>query len=211
MFEFAIDNEVTLKLLDTLQAKQLFELTESCRPYLKEWLPWVDGTKSVEDTKSFIETTKKQFALNKGFQAGIWFKGRMAGVIGFHGNNWANRSTNIGYWLGESYNGRGIMTKSCKAFVNYAFEQLKLNRVEIRCAEKNDRSRGIPERLGFVREGMIREAEWLYDHYVDHVVYGMLAADEKVWFPNSSTTRGFHSGGIGLYTFWRDFCTPRRT
>lgn len=177
MFEFVVDDKVVLKLLDTINADKLFELTDSDRPYLKEWLPWVDGTKSVEDSKLFIEATKKQFVSNEGFQAGIWYQGNIAGVIGFHGMNWANRSTSIGYWLGERYRGSGVMTKSCKAFVEYAFRELNINRVEIRCAEKNLRSRAIPERLGFVNEGMIREAEWLSDHYVDHVVYGVLARE----------------------------------
>lgn len=179
MFEFRVD-DVTLKLLDNIHADKLFELVDSCRPYLKEWLPWVDGTKSAEDMKSFIEMTKKQFASNNGFQAGIWYKESIAGVIGFHGMNWSNRSTSIGYWLSQNYQGKGIITKSCKAFVDYAFGGLNLNRVEIRCAEKNLRSRAIPERLGFVKEGMIREAEWLYDHFVDHVVYGALAREWKL-------------------------------
>lgn len=177
MFEFKIDDEVVLKLLDTIHADQLFELTVSCRPYLREWLPWVDGTKSAEDTRAFIEMTKKQFASNNGFQAGIWYKGILVGVIGFHGMDRANRSTSIGYWLGERYQGKGVMTKSCKALVGYAFSELNLNRVEIRCAEKNSGSRAIPERLGFANEGMIREAEWLYDRFVDHIVYGILARE----------------------------------
>lgn len=177
MLEFVVDDKVVLKLLDSINADLLFELTDAGRPYLKEWLPWVDGTKSVEDTKSFIETTKKQFASNNGFQAGIWYQGNIAGVIGFHGMNWANRSTSIGYWLCERYRGSGVMTKSCKAIVEYAFRELNINRVEIRCAEKNLRSRAIPERLGFVNEGTIREAEWLYDHYVNHVLYGVLARE----------------------------------
>ena len=177
MFEFVVDDAVVLKLLEYRDAERLFELTDSSRLYLREWLPWVDGTKNAEDTKSFIEMTKKQFASNNGFQAGIWYKGNLAGVIGFHGMNGANRSTSIGYWLGERFQGSGVMTKSCKALIEYAFRELKLNRVEIRCAEKNLRSRAIPERLGFVNEGMIREAEWLYDHFVDHVVYGVLARE----------------------------------
>ena len=177
MFEFVVDDAVVLKLLEYRDAEQLFELTDSSRLYLREWLPWVDGTKNAEDTKSFIEMTKKQFASNNGFQAGIWYKGNLAGVIGFHGMNGANRSTSIGYWISERYQKSGVMTKSCKALIEYAFRELKLNRVEIRCAEKNLRSRAIPERLGFVNEGMIREAEWLYDHFVDHVVYGVLARE----------------------------------
>jgi ribosomal-protein-serine acetyltransferase len=177
LFEFVVDNEVALKLLDITHADQLFELTDSCRPYLKQWLPWVDATKSVEDTKSFIEMTKKQFAENNGFQAGIWYKGSIAGVIAFHRIDWANKSTSIGYWLGEKYQGNGLMTKSTRSLVNYAIREIKLNRVEIRCAEKNFRSQAIPERLGFIKEGISRESEWLNDHFVDHIVYGILARE----------------------------------
>lgn len=67
------------------------------------------------------------------------------------------------------------MTKAAKALTDYAFQELKLNRVDIRAAEGNSKSRAIPERLGFVCEGRIRQAEWLYDRYADHIVYGMLA------------------------------------
>ena len=101
------------------------------------------------------------------------------GVIGFHKIDWNNKSTSIGYWLGEDYVGNGLMTKSVKAFVDYALIDLGLNRVEIRAAVENKKSRAIPERLGFTHEGTIRQSEWLYDHYVDHEVYGMLASDWK--------------------------------
>ena len=122
---------------------------------------------------------KKQFASNNGFQAGIWYKQNLAGMIGCHGMNFANKSTSIGYWLGEGYQGKGIMTKTTKALVEYLLTELNLNRIEIRCAENNYKSRAIPERLGFTNEGTLRETEWLYDHYVDHVVYGMLARQWK--------------------------------
>ena len=125
MFEFVVDNEILLKLLDTLHAEQLSELTDTYRPYLKEWLPWVDGSTGIEVTQAFIEMTKKQFSSNNGFQAGIWYKGSIAGVIGFHGVNWSNKSTSIGYWLGVKYQGNGVMTKAYKVFVDYAFAELK--------------------------------------------------------------------------------------
>ena len=69
------------------------------------------------------------------------------------------------------------MTRACRALVAHAFDTLRLQRVEIRVATGNRRSRAIPERLGFREEGILRQVEWLYNHYVDHVVYGRLASD----------------------------------
>ncbi len=91
--------------------------------------------------------------------------------------DWANRSTALSYWLDEAHQGKGIMTACCRAFVSHAFTTWKMNRITIQCATKNTRSRAIPERLGFKLEGIIREAEWLYDHYVDHMLYGLLRSD----------------------------------
>ncbi|MBB6217987.1 ribosomal-protein-serine acetyltransferase [Anaerosolibacter carboniphilus] len=179
MFKYIIDNDVELKILDINNAEELFDLIYSCKSYLMEWLPWVDGTKSMADTKTFIEMSKKQIASNSGFQAGIWYKQKLAGVIGYHKMDWTNKSTSIGYWLGENYQGKGITVRATKAFVEYALTDLNLNRVEIRCAEKNYKSRAIPERLGFSNEGTSKEVEWLYDHYVSHVIYGMLASQWK--------------------------------
>lgn len=177
MFYYELNKDIELRLLQNKDAEELFQLMDSCREHLREWLPWVDASKSLEDIKAFIQSTMNQFASNNGFQAGIWYKGEIAGVIGFHGINWSNKSTSIGYWLGEKYVGKGIMSKACRVFVDYAFTDLNLNRVEIRCADKNHKSRAIPERLGFTNEGMIREDEWLYDHYVNHIVYGILAKE----------------------------------
>ena len=56
----------------------------------------------------------------------------------------------------------------------------------LHCASGNLKSRSVAERLGFVQEGILREAEWLYDHYVDLVVYSML---KRTWMLTKSTAR----------------------
>lgn len=177
MIKIAVDEYLHLRTLEVHDADELFALTNLCRSYLRQWLPWLDVTQSVSDTRAFIESSLRQLAANAGFQTGIWQADQLVGVIGYHHLDWMNRTTNIGYWLAEQHQGRGIMTKSCSALVEYAFESWSMHRVEIRCAIGNLKSRGIPERLGFRQEGLMREAEWLYDHYVDHVVYGMLAQE----------------------------------
>ena len=184
MIKYTVDNNIELKILESSHSKEIFDLTNSCRLYLREWLPWVDNSRSIEDVKIFIESVKNQMVLKTGFQMGIWYEGLLVGMIGFHKIDWVNKSTSIGYWLGQNHMGKGIMTKSTKTLVNHAFINLNLNRVEIRCAENNIKSRAIPERLGFTIEGLARDSEWLYDHYVSHVVYGILA---KEWIHNRDT------------------------
>ena len=184
MFAFRIDNSTELRLVEDRHATELFELTERNRAYLRQWLPWLDNVSKISDTKEFIRTSLAQFANTNGFQAGIWCDGKIAGMIGYHQIDWANRITWIGYWLTAELQGRGIVTKSCSALVQYAFTELGLNRIEIRCARENKKSRAIPERLGFLKEGIIYQAEWLYDHYVDHVQYGLVAS---MWKSNTGT------------------------
>lgn len=175
MFVHKVDEDVSLRLIDLNDAERVFELTDTSRSSLKEWLPWLDFTKSAADTKEFIRGCLKGYADSKSLTTVILFKGEIVGIAGFNSIYSSNKTAAIGYWLGEGYQGNGIMTKVAKALTDYAFDHLNLNKVEIRAAVENKKSRSIPERLGFVHEGTIRQAEWLYDHYVDHAVYGILA------------------------------------
>lgn len=177
MFAYKIDEDVSLKLVELRDADRVFIITDDSREHLREWLPWVDMTKSVDDTRDFIRSCLKDYAENKSITTFILYKGEIVGTSGYNKIDWSNKIAYIGYWLGKDYQGHGIMTKVARALTDYAFNELKLNRVDIRAAVDNKKSRSIPERLGFVNEGRIRQAEWLYDHYVDHIVYGMLAED----------------------------------
>lgn len=174
---YKIDDVTELRLLEEQHAEDLFALTDKNRAYLREWLPWLDNNKFLSNTQKFIKSAIEQLSNNNGFKTGIWFKNQLAGIIDYHGIDWANKTTSIGYWIGASYQGHGLVTKACRYLVNHAFIEFKLNRIEIRCAAENKKSRAIPEKLGFTQEGILRQAEWLYDHYVDLVVYGMLASD----------------------------------
>ncbi|SNZ16271.1 ribosomal-protein-serine acetyltransferase [Terribacillus aidingensis] len=186
MFTHRIDSATYLKLLEVQDSEKLFQLIDSSREHLRNWLPWVDKNTTVEDSRQFIQHTLDQFAAGNGFNAGIWYQGALAGVIGFHKIDWQNSTTSIGYWLGEDYTGNGIMQKAVSKCLDYAFLELRLNRVEIRSAIGNVRSRRIPEKLGFTLEGTIRQAEKLVYGYVNHNVYGMLLEEWEAK-ENSST------------------------
>lgn len=182
MLTYEIKDEYQLKMLNKWHADNLFETTNQNRNYLRQWLSWVDATKSSKQSLEFITAMRQAYMDHSGYTLGIFHKDKIIGCVGFNRIDWTNRKTDIGYWLAEEYTGRGIMTCACEALLSYAFEELCLNRVEIRAAVMNRKSRAIPERLGFVQEGVIRQAEWLHDEYVDHVIYSMLQAD---WQPSA--------------------------
>lgn len=177
MFHHPLDADSHLSLVEPPHAEALFRVIDANRHHLREWLPWVDGTRTPADTLANIEQGLRQLAANQGYQAALWHRGAIVGRIGHHGVSWSNRTTSLGYWLAEGAQGKGLMTKAVTALVDHAFTAWKLHRVEIRCAPGNTKSRAIPERLGFKVEGTLREVEWLYDRHVDLVVYGMLARE----------------------------------
>ena len=181
-----IDDDIVLKILKPEDADSLFSLVDSNRFYLRRWLPWVDTNATLENSKHFIQSTIEQHELNLGFQCGIWFHDTFAGIIGFQRIDWMNRNVEIGYWLGEKFQGHGIMTKACRTLVDYAFYEYQLHRVQIRCATGNTKSNAIIERLGFIKEGKTRQADFLYYLYVDLYIYGMTADEWKARYGETS-------------------------
>ena len=177
MFILPVSDTISLKLLEQEDAEELFALVNESHTHLREWLPWVDGALSAESYRPVIAMWLKQFADHNGFQAGILFRGEIAGMIGFHSINQINSSTSIGYWIADRFKGQGIMTASTRAMIDCAFTTYKLNRVEIRCGIDNLKSRAIPERLGMHLEGIQRDGEFLYDHFHDLAVYSILKRD----------------------------------
>ncbi len=91
--------------------------------------------------------------------------------------NRPNDAAELGYWIDADTQGRGVVTRATRALTTAAFGRLGLNRVEIRAGTENLRSRAVPQRLGFVLEGVRRSSEKVGDRFLDHAVYSMLAAD----------------------------------
>jgi ribosomal-protein-serine acetyltransferase len=158
----------------------LYDLIDRNRIRLREWLPWVEGTFGPADLTAFLNARERDNAEGIGLTAAIYLNDALCGAIGLHAIEKRDRSTSIGYWLDAGYSGQGIMTRACSAIVTEGFRGFGLHRIEIRCATGNSRSSAIPRRLGFVEEGILREAEWLYDHWVDLRVFSML---EHQWEP----------------------------
>jgi ribosomal-protein-serine acetyltransferase len=179
MFRMPVDDSLELVLLEQRHAPMLFALIDENRAHLRPWLPWVDASRTMNDSLAWIQGALDQFAKGMSLNVGLFSRGMLAGVCGYHTIDWANRRTAIGYWLASSQQGHGLMTRAVRALSTHAFVSLQINRLEIRAAVENRRSRAVPERLGYKLEGQCRQAEWLHDRFVDHAVYSMVAREWK--------------------------------
>ena len=177
MLIYSFDEGAELRLLEHHHAEELFALVSQNRSHLRRWLPEWDVQKSLDDCKKVIKSSLEQLAANSGFTLGIWWHGRLAGIVGTGNIDWENRSVMVGYWLGETFQGKGLVTGACRALVDYLFSELKLHRIEIRCATDNPKSCAVPKRLGFAKEGMLHQAQAFDDRFLDIEVYGLLAAN----------------------------------
>jgi ribosomal-protein-serine acetyltransferase len=177
MFLARIDDHAELRLLEERHAAELCAMTRQNWDYFREWMPNFADDYTLAESTDFIRQCLERFIASREIPAGIWDAGALVGVIALRSIDLANRNASIGYYLSASHQGRGLVTRACRILLDYAFGELQLNRVDILCAPGNKRSRAIPERLGFSEEGMLREVQWLYDHYVDLVVYAMLKRD----------------------------------
>jgi len=180
MFRAQLRENLYLQLLEERHAPEVFSRIDKDRAYLREWLPWVDATETVDDTLSFIRSTLEQFSSNKGFVAGIWSDRKFCGVIGIHKLDLLNRNCEIGYWLGQKFRGQGIITEACRAVVTHLLTERDLNRVIIQCARENEKSCAVPRRLGFAEEGTAREAQLLHGQFHDLRRFVMLKRDWKL-------------------------------
>lgn len=173
-----VNDDTYLRLLRPDEAPMVFAEIAANRLFLRQWLPWLDENQTASETRPHLQHWWNGYHQGDGFSLGIFHEEQFCGTLGFHAFDHKNRITSLGYWLSERFNGRGVMTTCVAKLLDYAIDDRNMNRVYIRCATKNFASRAVPERLGFVHEGAQREAEWLYDHFVDLEIYSML---EREW------------------------------
>ncbi|WP_321370593.1 GNAT family protein [uncultured Draconibacterium sp.] len=173
MEHIRVNPKIRLEQVNTSMAEIIFLTIDRDREFLKKWLPFVNYTSKVEDTKAFIESiTRKD---NKGdLVYSIWHNEEFAGLIGFKDTDWVNRKTELGYWLAENMQGRGIIIACVEKLIRFAFQKQKMNRIQIKVAEENLPSEKIPVKLGFIYEGTERQGEHHQKGYVNLKIYSKL-------------------------------------
>jgi ribosomal-protein-serine acetyltransferase len=169
-----MDDSVELLLIHNSLTQQLYELIDSNRGLLREWLPWVETTLSPEDTRKFVDFAVDQYAQKTGAHYGIFVSGSLCGMCGLYNVMPTTRVGEVGYWLAESYYGKGIMTTAVRMLIDKGFTEHGLNRIEIICATGNRKSRAVPERLNMQCEAILRQRILVNHQFHDAAMYSIL-------------------------------------
>jgi ribosomal-protein-serine acetyltransferase len=156
MLAHVVDEELQLVLLEPHHAAAFFAVVDANREHLRPWMIWLDGTKTVQDSLAFIHKNLEDVAAERDMALALRYRGAFVGTIGAHSKKHNTKSCEIGYWIAQDIQGRGLMTRAVKAFIHLLFNDYGFQRLTIRCAPENQRSRAIPERLGFTQEGTLR-------------------------------------------------------
>lgn len=173
-----ISPELVLRKIHLNDAESIFRLIDDNREHLSPWLPFVDLTFSPKNTQIFIEQLDKASSHEIVFCMVV--DGITTGLIGYKDIDRNNKKLEIGYWIVREYEGRGIVSRSCREMINRAFSKMAMNRVQIKCGVGNHRSSNIPKKLGFVFEGIERAGEKHNSRYIDLEVYSLLKNEWKL-------------------------------
>lgn len=162
------------------RAEIIFAAVDSDRARLRQFLPWVDGTKELSDSETFLGITEDSWEAKTRFDFDFFLQtGEFVGKGGLHSVSVPNRRGEFGYWVHGKYEGQGYIVEAIGALAKAAFAG-GFHRLEIRCNTENRKSFAVAERLGFQLEGTLREDAVEYDRFRSTHVYGLLDRESSI-------------------------------
>jgi ribosomal-protein-serine acetyltransferase len=156
-------------------AERYLNLVEDNYKQLTKWLRVPKPPATVKDRRKAQATDLANYDGGKGYWWLIEEDGKLAGTIALHNVESTEKCALVGYWLDAAFTGKGIMTRSLKTVIDWAFSELGLNRVEIQASLNNTASIAIPERLGIKRESIRRQSEVINGVSLDMASYAAFA------------------------------------
>lgn len=174
-----VTQRTRLAPIDSKDAAELWEVIDASRSHLERWLPWVPFNNTPEASRRYAAACANDWDAGRAVRFGIRDRhtGALLGVVGLDSCVHLHLSCELGYWLHRRATGRGLMTEAAGACVDFAFARVGVHRIRCAAATENHASLAVIERLGFHREGVARQAEFVAGRWVDHAVFSRLSTD----------------------------------
>ncbi|MEO1805738.1 MAG: GNAT family N-acetyltransferase [Bacteroidota bacterium] len=167
----AVGDGTTLRSLKPEHTDRLYELIEENRSYLQNWLSWISRIQNHSDCYRFLLHVNYRSIYDGRWVYGIWHEEQLVGLLDFNEPNARLQQISLGYWLGEEYQGQGIVTGCVSACIDYLFTIHNVSRIIIKCATDNLRSQAVAQRLNFDWEGLEYQAGEVSGRMVDLNVF----------------------------------------
>lgn len=165
----------TVELYEDADAEDLAAAVRESVAEVGRWMGWCHAAYRVDDAREWIAAQKELARQALAFEFAVRnVDGRYLGGCGVNQVNRANRFANLGYWVRTSAAGRGVATAAARLVADRVFQQSDLVRLEIVCAVDNVRSQRVAEKLGAVREGILRRRLVTPSGPTDAVMYSLV-------------------------------------
>jgi ribosomal-protein-serine acetyltransferase len=167
----------TLRPFRRRDVEPLYDAVVESFPELHQWLPWAHKRYSRFDASNFVKDSARAWREGRAYDfavrshaypedhvgnMSIWFTSR------------AFRVGEVGYWINSGLTEDGVATECARRIIEVGFEELKMHRIILRIAVGNRASERVAEKLGFVREGVLREELKVRGQWLDHSIWGLL-------------------------------------
>lgn len=160
----------------TSHAAGLASLVQANTDHLQTFPPQVNGLATVAAAEQHLDYVMKAAAEGDLLEWHIFDCDKLCGAVRLNHIEEGKHKAAVAYYLGAGCQGQGLATISVRA-IGYCFATLGFNRIELKCASTNAASQRVAQRLGFARDGVLRQAEHLNGEYVDHFLYALLRED----------------------------------
>ncbi len=133
----------------------------------------------LDAARAYLADIDAGFAKRSLFQWAITEpeEGELGGTVTLTTWDRTNRHAEVGFMLAPSRWGRGYASEAVGVVLGFAFGSMDLHRIEAELDPRGAASERLLQRLGFQREGLLRQRWWLYDEWSDSLLYGLLRSD----------------------------------
>lgn len=170
-------DRLALQRFTRRDATTLDEAIRASLPDLNQWLPWARMDYTSSDTAAFIRESMQAWKEERAWDYSIRLQEdprRHIGNISFWTVSKLGKIAEIGYWVRSDETSRGICTEAVELLLAEVFESMSYHKVVLRIAVGNDASDRVAEKLGFTREGVLREELLIRGNWVDHSLWSLL-------------------------------------
>ncbi|MEV0458062.1 GNAT family N-acetyltransferase [Catellatospora methionotrophica] len=158
MFALPLGDGAELRPLEPWQAEEFLAHIDRARDDVDPWIPWASRSTDLDSARATLQRYADMNAAGTGRIAGIWLDGTLVGGTMLFGMDAESGNGEIGVWLEPAGQGRGLVTRACRAMLDWAFGERGLSRVQWVTRPDNVRSLSVAARLGMTREGVLRES-----------------------------------------------------